>query len=1290
MDKTLTPRCAQRPEPEVQYGYYASRHSRSLDFGTFEGCDEEPGEPQPNLYLETYNAYCEMEDCPATSRGRLCHRGSVSEQHSASYNASVDVEDDPVVICIDNDDSEQYSSPEYDFDCQIEGPSGPDEYPQKLDLCPQLFPNRCPRLDTVADRQKKNSLTTNPHSSVACSSRSYRESLNLSKELNKPKAEPSKWDIPKTAYQNLTSKKAIINRPAVAVSTAAITQSKQFSLSSEPALPPRDKDNDSDNGSVIMEDVSSPERCIDERRRSNYGPNCKMDDAFDHNKCPEGNYKLDVDSQPLCKSRCSRQDTVVARNEKKLQPSFSSSVARSLNSYKQLNSPKSEASIAKASNEPLASKQARNKCTALAASSAASTQCKQSSPDCDVTLPSKNESAKLHLHKAVNNDSCACSTGSVQPGLATRGYSPLFFTDITRTVSPPHLTYSKPTCHSPSVGRDDSTARSNSISQPQGPVSSLWNADEIDETLIISSTPSEDEIEFDEADVDIYKDLDIDEAPADSSPPNTPVCEREPTSSMLQARTDDIAERSEELDTTLVAPADAATDHAYKSNASRSSPSPAKSADVLDIHLDAEDRTFTTPSPLLMEITRSSVSGDPNSPVIPTKSTPTLPSELRCAAVLPEDPQRTSATGLQSSTLATTSTPRTNRDSMPSPVHSAAPSPTHSGTHSLAERSPKSVNQSPSLLRATLVKNSKTESSASLVDHTKGQMTNFLDGYKIGSSPEILQDDPEVPTIDLLEEGEVLSSPANSPTASRDSTPSPRHSGTGSLAQRSPKLVDQSPNLLRATLVKNSKTHSSAGLATHSKVHVTNFLDEYEGGSSPGSLQGDAEALTIDYLEDGEVSSSLPNSPSANRDTTPSPALSAASSRRHSGTGSPARRFPKSMDQSPNLLRAALEKNLKTENCAKRTAHSKVHVTNFLDEYEGGSSPGSPQGDPEVLATALLEGNEVLGSTSHTSGSEDLRARINAVRGLPNCQFEEKLSHGQNIEDVYPPLGHITTIDALCLEARQSGTSSEAPEVKIGIPFLSEDPAENLDNDNPAWEALRQLTTEEERYQHVHKVWRSAHVPDPHQELTTFHYRRRVAGLRSKVDTLAVKRGKRRAPHEPLPSEGVGPTKRQRFDTDIFDLKLKELERKKARDFTEAKDNLRRNLDRLHRDIRRNEERHASSHSHQRHYHHNDGRLQRHHHRSETAPSDYHYWRMQERQIHEEFEASAQCINDKFSVKERQLLTARDEVHRFDAFYVGLHEDFDPRCLSESQLKQQLEAEKALGLFRLYYSPAQD
>lgn len=1239
---TSSPRCAQGPEPGgVPHGYHAQspHRSRRLDVCTLEGYDRVPGEPLPDVYMETYNAYCEMEDRPAASRGHLYHRSSASERHSASYNASVDMED---VICIDDDedDPQQYSRPEYDL---------------------RLFPNsRRPRLDTVANVQKENNSATNCQASVASSSRSCREPSNLSKELNGPEAEASDWDVPRAANHNLTSKEASTEHPIVAVSsaesiqskqfshapvptlapkdedgsfdasvvmedvvltpescigeckskeasTARSTQTKQFSPASHSASPPKDKD-DSYNPSVTTEDVSTPEICIHECKRPNYGPSCNKDSASIPNKCPEENHKLGADSRPFCKSRCSRQDIVAAAlNEKEMQHSFSSSVARSLNSHKELNDPEIEPSNIKTSNQSLTSKKATSERTVLVANSSARTERQQSSPGCDLALPSKDEN-KPHLHQAVDNDRSACSGGTVKPGPASRGYSPLFFTDITNTVAVPHTTDSKPTCHSPAVNFSDSAARGNSTGRPRVLVSSFVYPDDIDESIIISSTPSEDEIELDDADV--YKELDIDDVPGDSPAPNSPVCKLGRTSRTAEAHSDELAEGSEELDTTLVAPADAATNRACESNTPVSSPSSVTSADVLDIHLCAEDRTFTSevqPSPFLSELTTSTVSGDLNSSVVHAKSTPTPASELQCPAVLPEDPASTSA-----------------------------------------------------------------------------QVSNLLDEYKKGSSLQSLQGDPEIFTTDLPEEGEVLNSPSptNSPIAIRDSTPSFRHSPARTFL----KSEDQASSLVRATLMKNSKTQSSAKLAVYPEVHMTDFLDEYKQGRGLESLQGDPEALALDLLEEGEVlsSPSPANSPIANHDPTPSLVPSSPS---HSGKNSPARRFPKLVHQPPNLLRAALVKNLKKQKSSKLAAHSQVNVINFLDEYEGGSSSGSLQDDSEVLTIDFVE-DEISSSPTNTSGSEDLRAKINAVRGLPECQLEDKLSRGQNAADVYPPLGHSTTINALCLEARQSAISSEAPELKVRIPFLSEDPAENLDNHNPAWEALRQLTTEEERYQHVHKVWRSTHIPDPHQELTTFHYRRRVAGLRPRADTLAVKRGKRRAPHEPSPSEGVGPSKRQRFDTDIFDLKLKELERKKARDFTEAKDNLRRNLDRLHRDIRRNEERQASSHQH-RHYHH-DGRPQRHHHRAETAPSDYHYWRMQERQIRDEFVANAQCINNKFYVKERQLLTARDEVHQFDAFYVGLHEDFDPRHLSESQLKQQLEAEKALGLFKLYYSPAQD
>ncbi|KAK8768080.1 hypothetical protein V5799_010617 [Amblyomma americanum] len=230
-----------------------------------------------------------------------------------------------------------------------------------------------------------------------------------------------------------------------------------------------------------------------------------------------------------------------------------------------------------------------------------------------------------------------------------------------------------------------------------------------------------------------------------------------------------------------------------------------------------------------------------------------------------------------------------------------------------------------------------------------------------------------------------------------------------------------------------------------------------------------------------------------------------------------------------------------------------------------------------------------------------------------------------------------------------------------------------MDNENPEWEAVRRLTTEEERYQAVKKVWHNSSVPDPHQELTTFHYRRHLLGLKHS-NTPARKCGKRKASHD---SSSAKPAKRQRFDTDIIDLKLKELERKKEKDVTRAHDMFRYGMDMLHRDFRINEAQSSRY------------RGRPHHRRARTAPWDFRYYQMQERRIHEEFMASAQSINSAYSVRANKLLNARDEVRRFDAFYAGL-QDSDPRLLSEQQIKENLKLEELLGRFNVAYGAAKD
>lgn len=55
--------------------------------------------------------------------------------------------------------------------------------------------------------------------------------------------------------------------------------------------------------------------------------------------------------------------------------------------------------------------------------------------------------------------------------------------------------------------------------------------------------------------------------------------------------------------------------------------------------------------------------------------------------------------------------------------------------------------------------------------------------------------------------------------------------------------------------------------------------------------------------------------------------------------------------------------------------------------------------------------------------------------------------------------------------------------------YISNNPQENEDNNNPEWELLRKLQTDEERYRAVRQRWRNLIIPDPNQDLTYHNWK---------------------------------------------------------------------------------------------------------------------------------------------------------------------------------------------------------
>ncbi|XP_024217227.1 uncharacterized protein PF3D7_1120000 isoform X2 [Halyomorpha halys] len=98
-------------------------------------------------------------------------------------------------------------------------------------------------------------------------------------------------------------------------------------------------------------------------------------------------------------------------------------------------------------------------------------------------------------------------------------------------------------------------------------------------------------------------------------------------------------------------------------------------------------------------------------------------------------------------------------------------------------------------------------------------------------------------------------------------------------------------------------------------------------------------------------------------------------------------------------------------------------------------------------------------------------------------------------------------------------------------PFVSCNADENRDNNDPEWELMRKLETDDERYKAVRKLWRNLAIPDLKQNLSTFNWRKKnsLPTLKNIV---------------PIKTNPIGKRKKNLvYDcTEVFDVGIKKLE----------------------------------------------------------------------------------------------------------------------------------------------------
>ena len=108
-------------------------------------------------------------------------------------------------------------------------------------------------------------------------------------------------------------------------------------------------------------------------------------------------------------------------------------------------------------------------------------------------------------------------------------------------------------------------------------------------------------------------------------------------------------------------------------------------------------------------------------------------------------------------------------------------------------------------------------------------------------------------------------------------------------------------------------------------------------------------------------------------------------------------------------------------------------------------------------------------------GIQDIFVPVKEDRNMGTVNWETTDSESSNFPS--------ESMNQNSLEQKQIITSRSTDD------YISKNPQENFDNNNPEWELLRKLETDEERYRAVRQRWRNLTIPDPNQDLTCRNWR---------------------------------------------------------------------------------------------------------------------------------------------------------------------------------------------------------
>ncbi|XP_076352232.1 uncharacterized protein LOC143247704 [Tachypleus tridentatus] len=261
----------------------------------------------------------------------------------------------------------------------------------------------------------------------------------------------------------------------------------------------------------------------------------------------------------------------------------------------------------------------------------------------------------------------------------------------------------------------------------------------------------------------------------------------------------------------------------------------------------------------------------------------------------------------------------------------------------------------------------------------------------------------------------------------------------------------------------------------------------------------------------------------------------------------------------------------------------------------------------------------------------------------------------------------------------------------VSAPFKSKDPQENKDIENPEWDQIRELKTDEERYRKVQSLWKNVSVPNPNRDLTFHSFRKKrlqkALFIKGKVEKSVRKR-------ERTNDDVVLPLKRSRTKTksctDLFDEKIQEHQeqlawqnRKILTEMKKSEDILENQLHFKRDEITRAYKIQMAQYS--RRY--PNDRFQQLYWTLNKNLADLGTWQdMQRQNLYSRHNQQIHAIKTEVERILENLSEARQEVLNFNKFYLGLSSDEDTTLLTDSQLQEIQETERTYKLYNVLYA----